>query len=422
MFAKRRAQENGGRKNGGDELKPRRAKSHDAIKPLIELCRTGHLAEVQKWLADGGPVEGPQFSGKGNRRHTPLQYAIQAGFYDLVEVLLKQGAEMECSGRYSAMNHALSLRRFDLVKLLVSHGVNPREVNMGSVFSTWDPAIMVYFIEQGADVESGNPLAEALCGHVRTALGILRKYRDRFPSFKKQADMALRYHCNEGNLKWVSLMLWAGADPYAPGRTEYWEDHSEDAWPGWSALVYAARSGHFEVFQCKGIHIDFANPELVEVLKNISGDAGMELMGRWLAAGFNPNDQKNGGSSVLDAYLRDLSWDTYAFFHRENPRSLLDTAKTREKLKAVHLLAKHGAKWIPEERWNIGVTRRALLKMTPDYALEVAWIMSLYGSCTRATADILFKTSSMQRHLANEGGTLRQYLAKLPEELPAQKS
>jgi ankyrin repeat protein len=37
--------------------------------------------------------------------------------------------------------------------------------------------------------------------------------RDRVPSARRQAAMALRVHAREGNLKWVSLLLWAGADP-----------------------------------------------------------------------------------------------------------------------------------------------------------------------------------------------------------------
>ena len=35
------------------------------------------------------------------------------------------------------------------------------------------------------------------------------------PAVREQANIALRYHCKEGNVKWIALMLWAGADPYA---------------------------------------------------------------------------------------------------------------------------------------------------------------------------------------------------------------
>jgi hypothetical protein len=36
--------------------------------------------------------------------------------------------------------------------------------------------------------------------------------------------MALRHHCEEGNFKWVSLLLWAGADPSAKGPDSHDED------------------------------------------------------------------------------------------------------------------------------------------------------------------------------------------------------
>ena len=110
------------------------------------------------------------------------------------------------------MSHAIEKRRFDLVQLLVEHGYDPRTANMDFVFSTWQPEIIEYFIDRGADVESKLPLAWALCNRVRTALRIFKKYSQQIPSFQEQINIALRHHCKEGNLKWVSLLVWAGAD------------------------------------------------------------------------------------------------------------------------------------------------------------------------------------------------------------------
>ncbi len=36
--------------------------------------------------------------------------------------------------------------------------------------------------------------------------------------------MALRHYCREGSLRWVSLLMWAGADPGSKGRHLGWED------------------------------------------------------------------------------------------------------------------------------------------------------------------------------------------------------
>ncbi len=201
----------------------KRAKDYDDIKPLVELCKAGRLFEVQAWIAAGNPVNPPPPPDKGARRKCPLQLAVEMRFHSLVQVLLEGGAMIN-DGSYNALEQALSKRRLDLIELLVGNGADIKSVEMTSVFCTWDPAIMEYFIGQGADVEAGYPLAEALSWKIQTALGVFKRHKDRFPSFQKQVNMALRHHCMEGNLKWVSLLLWVGADPFAKGPTSPEED------------------------------------------------------------------------------------------------------------------------------------------------------------------------------------------------------
>ena len=186
-----------------------RVEEYHEIKPLIALCKAGKLFDVQGWIASGKPVNTPPIPSKGRRGKSPLEVSIDTGFHSLVEVLLDGGAIIEPEGWDSPMNRALKARRFDIVKLLVAHGFDPRSVNMEQVFDSWDPEIMSYFIDAGADVESGNPFAYALCNRIRTALGVFKRYRERFPSLEEQANIALRHHCKEGNTKWISLMLWA---------------------------------------------------------------------------------------------------------------------------------------------------------------------------------------------------------------------
>jgi hypothetical protein len=118
--------------------------------------------------------------------------------------------------------------RLDLIKLLVENGADVRSADMSLVFDSWDPAIMEYFIDQGADVETGFPLAGALCWKMQTASGVFKRHIDRFPSFQEQMNMALRHHCKTGNLKWVSLLLWAGADPFAKGPDPDYPDEDPD--------------------------------------------------------------------------------------------------------------------------------------------------------------------------------------------------
>ena len=99
--------------------------------------------------------------------------------------------------------------------LLVSHGADHRAVCCEQVISSRNPYLIRWFIERGLDVEEGCPIAHALRNRRRDFLGIYMDIRDRVPSARKQAAMALRVHCREGNLRWVSLLLWAGVDPRA---------------------------------------------------------------------------------------------------------------------------------------------------------------------------------------------------------------
>jgi ankyrin repeat protein len=148
----------------------KRTETYEEIKSLIDLCKAGRLFNVQEWIASEKPVNPPP-SVSGYKRKSPLEVAMDLGFYSLVQVLLEGGVDIN-EPRYWPLDHALYKRRLDLVKLLVEHGADIHSVSMASVFETWQPDIMKWFIEQGADVETDNPLAYALCNRIRTALGI----------------------------------------------------------------------------------------------------------------------------------------------------------------------------------------------------------------------------------------------------------
>lgn len=170
-----------------------RAQTYDKIKPLVALCKAGKLFEVQGWIARGKPVNTPPLPTKGRRWKTPLSVAIDQGFHSLVDVLLGAGAVMEPEDWASPMYRALEMRRFDIVQLLIKHGFDPRTVSMQQVFETWDPEIMVYFIDKGADMETRRPLAYALCGRIRTALGIFKRYRTQLPFLECQEALKSRH-------------------------------------------------------------------------------------------------------------------------------------------------------------------------------------------------------------------------------------
>jgi hypothetical protein len=283
---------------------------------------------------------------------------------------------------------------------------------MAEVFDTWDPGIMEYLIEKGADVETGKPLARALSNRVRTALRIFKRYKDRFPSFQEQANIALRHHCKEGNMKWVSLMLLAGADPYAPGTDDYSQKSGPPSESELSALGYAALYGHAEVFDLKNVALDVKHPALQRIMHYANHAEVAPVVKRLFAMGMEPNDQENGGCSAIQSLLDDMSW-TFSLWPRlEHEPGRADTRESRQKMKAIHILAKHGARWVPKDKRQVSRARRSLLKLKPDYAVEFVWIMSKYKACALDTIEeLLCPSSSLRPHLSHYSQRIDELLA-----------
>ena len=374
----------------------RQAKTYEEIKPLIDLCKAGRLFDVQAWISEDKPIELPSPEAGKARKKSPLEVSIELGFHSLVQVLLEGGAAVD-EERYSPLRHALWKRRFDIVQLLVEHGADIHSVGMDEVFGTWNNEIVEYFIDRGADLDTDQPLACALCSRIRTALGIFKKYEKKFPSFREQVNAALRYHCKEGNLKWVSLMLWAGGDPYAVGSDAPWgiPDPEED----WTALELAAFYGHFDIFKLKAIQLDPNKPRSYELLRSACWKGNSALLKMLLDKGYDPKDLEDKGSSLIRSLISSMTWyfDSYLFRRWDKD---LDTSESREKIKMIHMLVRRGARWEPNDRSDISGVRRSFLKMTPDYIMEFIWIMSEYKACSLDAIEELMRTPSIRAFIS----------------------
>ncbi len=388
-----------------------RAPTYEELLPLIQLIRLGRLFDVQEWIASGKPVSLPDKTEGKRRKISPLETAIETGFHSMVQVILDGGAAVE-ELRYSALVHALEKRRLDFVELMVDHGADIHSVGMRTVFETWDREIVSFFIEQGADLDTGQPLAYALCSKMRPMLGVLKQYQERFPSFQEQANIALRYHCREGSLKWVALMLWAGADPYARGpdepEAEYYPDDELQ-----NAIELAAFHGHFDVFKLKAISLDPSNSDTKNLLREACYGGKTDLLKMLLEKGFTPLDAEDRGSSMIQGLLWRMSWDidrfTNPFFHERQ----MDTSRSREAIKMIHMLARAGANWQPDSH-SITDARRSLLKMLPDYTMEFIWIMAEYGACDKGSIEKLVKHPKMKAMLSPHSTRLTEILTSFP--------
>jgi hypothetical protein len=373
--------------------------TYEEIVPLIVLCKAGRLFEVQEWISAGMPVNPPPPAEKKARKKSPLQVAIEAGFHSLVQLLLQGGAAIE-EPRYSPLAHALEKHRLDLVELLVNHGADIHSVTMEEVLGTWNNDIVEFFIAKGADMETGNPLGLALCLRIRTALAIFKRYQDRFPSFQEQVNIALRHHCKEGNLKWVSLMLWAGGDPHLKGPDS---PHDSDPDDYNSALELAAIYEHFDIFKLKAIRLDSKHPGAGELLRNACYNKKPLLLKMLLEKKFSPRDLEDRGSSLIQSLLSRMSWNL-DFWTRSKRENDIDSYESREIIKMIHMLVRHGARWEPIEKGEVSLARRSLMKMKSDYIMEFIWIMSEYKACPRNAIDDLIKNpvtrSMVSEHIA----------------------
>lgn len=367
-----------------------RASSREEITPLVELCRTGHLFEVQEWIAAGKPVNLPEPVPYERRAlPSPLEIAVEKGFHSLVRVLLDAGALNESRVSASPIHMAIHAKRMDLIELMVDR-MDMSEVDMEVVIGTWDPALVEYFIGKGADMETGNPLAAALSDGIRTALRIYFKYKDRYPSFREQLNIALRHHAGAGHRKWIALTLWAGADPYAPGLTE--PDDDDEA----TAVAYAAVSGQPEAFDMlTRKRFDPDDPDLLDVFRYPRSKRCEETMERIAARGFRFPCLLPESSRVIQDLLEHLPYRGI-----ESPH--LVSNKSKASMVAIRIMAEHGAKWMPSVA-QIKEARKVLLKMPPAYVDYLAWVMTTNMACEPAVLDELLRTPAIQAHIAKSG-------------------
>lgn len=319
---------------------------------LVELCRAGRLYAVQRWIESGkSTCTAPEI------KKTPLDVTVALGFHSLVELLVQAESCQDRKNR--ALAGAVEKRRLDMVEVLVGNGAQVGAVPLADVLCGWEPAIMDFFLDHGADVVAGAPFATAFGEKIRTALRPFREYKNSHPELaaelQGQADRALRHFAYQGDLKWVSLMLWLGADPRSRGPTLH-DEYEDDPECYTTAFEEACSKGNLEVL--KKLRLDPARDELSALLRCASLFAGKETIGYLLEQGADPNDKANGGSSALARCIQQFR---FGGFRVAPYSSLTPPYAVRETMDSVRLLVSRGARWIPENKGELNSVRRVLL-------------------------------------------------------------
>jgi hypothetical protein len=361
----------------------------DDAKHLIRLCQAGRLYDVEEWIRSGRSLKAPEAI-----RVTPLGVALRTGFHSLIELLLRH--EESQGAKNAALSYAVLERQLDVVELAVQCGADPASVPFVDVLLSWDKRISSFFIDRDADLVTGFPFAQAFRERIRTAIGCFLDCRRRRPDLaaqlQEQIDMALRQFCEEGNVKWVSLLMWAGANPRSRGPTLKTLD-DPDLFT--TALDEACTCGNVEVL--KKLKPDPNLDDFGSLLRSASAFAySVDIVAYLVGLRANPNDKPNGGSSALDASIQFLGWEhsdrVLYGGHHQTPAYRLPRSR-----QAIRVLIEHGALWRPGDSLN--ETRRSLYRIDPDVTIELVVLLLKHRACDEVTLRALFRTPRMQQHM-----------------------
>lgn len=371
-------------------------------KELIRLCETGRLYEVEAWIRAGRPLAVP-----AGTRKTPLGVAMSTGFHSLVELLLRHAEGQEAKD--AALRQAMMLDKPPFVELAVAHGADPRAVPFLDVLMTGDRGLAVFFLDRGADPIADHPFARAFCQlRAKVTLGSYLDCRRARPDLaaplQEQADMALRQFCQEGSLKWVSLLTWAGADPRSRGPALDDAEHAGD--PEWHTTAMHEACAHGDVAILRRLSPS-REDDLAGMLERAAYCAHRDLMAYLLDFGANPNDKPDGGSSALDACIRHLGWEDFdRVRYHYAPSYQTPAAKVPKGRGAIRLLVERGARWTPE-RSSLNAVRRILYRLEPDVTVELIGLLLAREGGEDAARELL-RVPRMRLHVAPFSGRLAQ--------------
>jgi hypothetical protein len=296
--------------------------------------------------------------------------------------------------QHGLLAEAVSLGRLDLCMLVHEYGANPGAISYDSVASTHNPLILRWFEDHGIDLEVDHALATALRWRIRAALGTYMRRKGDMPQLKQQIDMALRFHATKGDMKWVSLLLWAGADPRAevpsldPGVME--EELG-------TALKDSIAYGKVELV--RKFKIDPRRDDIGVLLERSGLSSQPEIVDLLLAPGGEFEDH----SEVIKRYIRSLGWTLEGGWFRRDPKTIVD---------CLCLLASKGMKWEPAESCDYRYLRKGLAKAQAPQAIDVLNRLVRAGLFTEAVFKELVSTPRMRELLGpghHGASTLREF-------------
>lgn len=383
---------------------------YEAIEPLIRACREGRLYDIERWIAQGQPLQlaDPAMSPR-RRNRTALSVALDQKCHALVLLLLCNGYDPDLES-ICPLDTALEARRLDLVDLLLVWGADPTRVDLYSLFGSYNSDLFERFYNLGVNLTRRHTLARTLADHTsnKPLFGFAKRHRDADPAIERDLNMALTHHAYEGNEKGTLLCLWAGADPHATSdylspyemddEDEDWDD--DDTASSYTALQAACSTGHADLVKRFGPDPERDNFEAL--FRAASNPETVDVLARYAL----PKDML----PVVEQRVQMAGW-----------------AYRKEKhAAALQRLFEHGARLESASAGSLRDIRRHLLRLRDFEFCEFVLALSTEGACSPEIRHELNRTPAFERrlvatrllpepgarnwHLRREAGQLTQVL------------
>ena len=341
------------------DMPRRRVELSPSAKEVSALIRNGKLFEVEAWVKSGKSLKMSELGPWSSM----LYVAVDTGFHSLVKVVIN-GEKWDQEELSCAMNRALYNRRWDLVELLLDAGAPAQDANLHEICRTMEPRVIERFLRAGVDPQEENAFAHVLSEFkVKPLLRVYRDLRQEFPVLDRQASLALSEAIGERNLRWTSLLAWAGADPLRPvpyGLSEEWTDDPDY---GTSAAIRACMTDNLAYVRALKLK---PNPEQARELVYYASFRPTPEIIKYLL-NLVPKNELNEGEndsckaleSLVKSSHRDYSWISSGRADEE-----------KHILESVELLLDHGARWNPPDN-DLSCARRGLGTRVPKHVVQL---------------------------------------------------
>jgi ankyrin repeat protein len=188
------------------EEKPAEEKEQQAVR-LLQAARTGDLSEVKRLIESGIDIEA------GSPDHTPLATAVSEQRENVVEFLLKKGANTKpAPGGHSLLTFAAVVGNERMTSLLIEGGIDPNsrgKHGITPIHLAKTKRVASVLLDNGADINAVSelgrtPLHYAAMNGDKELIEFLFKHGAKLSIKDKDGKTPLDLSKNEVVTKWIT--------------------------------------------------------------------------------------------------------------------------------------------------------------------------------------------------------------------------